>query len=106
MLDLLEGTEDDALTLEMINLWEDVLPRLLSLPMKMIPVPDNVSLHEYDFHSLLAEIGYPKTIFYPILRINGFKSSSEVTILTKSIVIPEEINLVDLREELLKYHEI
>jgi len=106
MLDLLEGTEEEELTLEMINLWEDTLPRLLSLPMKIIPVPDNIPVYEYDFYSVLAEIGYPKTIFYPIMRINGFKSSSEVTISTKSIIIPEGINLVELRDELLKFHEI
>lgn len=79
----------------MIKLWNTVIYRLSNIDnLKTIDVTaDKACKYKGDFYGLLKEAKVPAEYFYPVLRVNGYYSSSDYNGIGKVIYLPDENKL-------------
>lgn len=74
-----------------------------SLPNSLIQTldPNLVYKYEGDFYGLLSQMKIPKKYHYAILKINDFRSPSDLTLEQKSIIIPP-LDEIDLQNQIYR----
>lgn len=102
LLDLITVNGDDV-TLKSINLWEDVMDRVMRLELTRHETETygaGKNLYNYSIRGLLTTMNIPAEIHHPIMRINGYKRGTDYIKDTLHINIPSNGVLEKIYKEI------